>query len=261
MIKNPVLGAIIGDIVGSTYERFPGEINPNFPLFDKSKCISDDSIMTLAIANWLINEEKDLIGELQRFGRKYPNAGYGGTFSEWIRSDNPLPYNSWGNGSAMRVSPVGCVSNDFNDCLSLAKKSAEVTHNHPEGIKGAQATASAIYMALIGHSKDQIKETIETHFGYNLNRSLQEISNNGFHVSCQKSVPEAIICFLKSTDFESTVRNAVLVHGDTDTQAAIAGSIAAAYYGIPEDIAEQGLKYLDEYLLEVFNTFSEKFKL
>ena len=261
MIKNPVLGAIIGDIVGSTYEFYRGSLSKDFPLFESSKHISDDSVMTLAIANWLINDEKDLVGELQRFGRKYEGYGYGQSFYFWIWDDNPHPYNSYGNGSAMRVSAVPCVSNNLDDCIALAKKSAEVTHCHPEGIKGAQATAAAIYLALHGEEKEGIREYIEGTFGYDLHRDLPEISNKGFKVSCQESVPEAIICFLLSDSYEETIRNAVMLRGDTDTQACIAGSIAAAYYGIPEDIANKGLEYLDNYLFTIYKKFNNKFRL
>lgn len=261
MIKNPVLGAICGDIIGSTYEFYRGSLSKDFPLFTDNKDFTDDTVMTIAIANWLLNDKQDLIKELQTFGRQFQGRGYGGTFGKWIWDEDPKPYNSWGNGSAMRVSSVGCVAKSIEECLELARQSAEVTHDHPEGIKGAQATALAIYLALKGEVKATIMSILEDRFGYDLHRDLSEISNKGFKVSCQESVPEAIICFLLSGSYEETVRNAVMLRGDTDTQACIAGSIAAAYYGIPEDIAKEGILYLDSNLYEIFVDFSRKYNL
>lgn len=257
-----IIGAIAGDMIGSLYEF--GKIKTKkFPLFSNSSTFTDDSIMTLAVANWLIKDKnsKDvLINEFKSFANRYPDGGYGGRFIKWALSPNPEPYGSWGNGSAMRVSPVAWVGNSLEEVQDLAKTSAIVTHNHPEGVKGALATADAIYLARIGVSKEEIKDHIEVRYGYDLNRTIKEIRPYyRFDVSCQGSVPESIICFLEGKDYEDTVRNAVSLGGDGDTQGAIAGSIAAAYYGVPDDIVAEAINRLDDYLLNVFLDFEEKF--
>lgn len=257
-----ILGAICGDIIGSVYEHNPIKTK-DFNLFSKRSIFTDDTVMTLAVANWLVEDKssKDvLIENLKFFGNLYINAGYGGSFYHWLQSDNPKPYGSWANGSAMRVSPCAWVGNSLDEVQDLAKISAIVTHDHPEGIKGALATADAIYLARTGSSKEEIKNHVETNYKYDLSRSVDEIRPvYSFDVSCAGSVPESIICFLEANDFEDAIKNAISLGGDADTQAAIAGSIAGAYYEIPKNIADQALNILDECLLDVYMDFEEKF--
>ena len=232
----PILGAICGDILGSFYERYATkDINTELCLpFDR---YTDDTVCTVAITDALIHKYP-FADALRTWCRKYPYAGYGGTFKKWFRQDNAGPYNSWGNGSAMRVSAVGALAKSLDEALELARESAEVTHNHPEGIKGAQATAAAIYMARTGATKAEIKSFIEDTFGYNLDRKYADIQPGySFDVSCQGSVPESIICFLESNSYEHCIRLAIAMGGDTDTMAAISGGIAAAFYGeIPSEL-------------------------
>ena len=257
-----IIGAISGDIIGSVYE-FNSIKTKDFELFRKESTFTDDTVMTLAIANWLIKDrtsEDVLVRQLQFFGNKYPNAGYGGMFKKWLSEENPRPYGSWANGSAMRVSPCAWVADSIEEAQDLAYKSAAVTHDHPEAIKGALATVDAIYLARIGARKDEIRDHIETRYEYNLNRSLDEIRPYySFDVSCAGSVPEAIICFLEARDFEDTIRNCVSLGGDADTQAAIAGGIASAYWDVPKSIAYKSIHRLDYRLLNVFIDFEEKF--
>ena len=257
-----IIGAIAGDIIGSPYE-FHSIKSKDFDLFSRKSTFTDDTIMTLAIANWLcVNKDSKhvLINNLKYFGNMYPNAGYGGRFMEWLRHDSPEPYGSWANGSAMRVSPCAWVADSLEEAQDLAKKSAIVTHNHPDGVKGALATCDAIYLARLGASKDEIKDHIELRYEYFLNRSIDEIRPNyKFDVSCRGSVPESIICFLEAENFEDTIRNAVSLGGDADTQAAIAGSIASAYWDVPKNIAYKSIHRLDYRLLKVFIDFEEKF--
>ena len=261
IIMKGIIGAICGDIIGSTREFNPIKTK-DFKLYTKKSTFTDDTIMTLAIAKWLC-EDKDskdvLIKNLKYFGNKYPNAGYGGRFAGWLIDDSPEPYGSWANGSAMRVSPCAWVAESLEEANDLAYKSAIVTHDHLEGIKGALATSDAIYLARIGANKDEIREHIEVRYDYDLNRSVDEIRPfYSFDVSCAGSVPESIICFLDAKDFEDTIRNAVSLGGDADTQAAIAGSIAGAYYDIPKNIAYKAIHRLDYDLLNVFIDFEEK---
>ena len=220
--------------------------------------------MTLASASWLITDKNDtniLIKKLQKFGNDYPNVGYGGNFSLWLKDNNPKPYNSWGNGSAMRVSPVSWISDTLSECENLAKNSAIVTHNHPEGIKGAQAIASAVFLAKIGKSKSKIKNYIENKYDYDLDRCLDEIRPKySFDVSCQGSVPESIISFLEADNFEDCIRNAVSLGGDADTQAAIARSIGSAYFDVPDSIYYKTLDLLDDNLLYYYNQFVNSLK-
>lgn len=256
-------GAIFGDMAGSTYEWHPVK-NKKFETFPIKSHFTDDTVMTLAVASWLssTNRTSDaLVKSMQYFGSLYPHAGYGRNFYNWLRDENPQPYYSWGNGSAMRVSPCGWVAKTFHEAETLAEESAKVTHSHPEGIKGAQAVASAIYMAKIGSSKELIKDYIETAYSYNLSRTIEEIKSLGykFDVSCQGSVPEAIIAFLESNSFEEAIRLAIYLGGDADTQAAIAGSIAEAFYGIPTSFVESLEKRLDKTLLDVLNQFNNKY--
>ena len=234
-----VIGAIGGDIIGSPYEFFSTK-DYDFRLFNPNSRITDDSVMTIAVAEWII-KGGNLSEIMQKWGRGYMRVGYGGMFKYWLKTEKPRPYNSFGNGSAMRVSAVGCAYDSLDETLAKAKESAEVTHNHPEGVKGAQATAAAIFMARTGSSKEEIKQYVGKTFGYDLNRTIEEIRPGySFEVSCQGSVPESIIAFLESSDYESAVRLAVSLGGDADTMGAIAGGIAAAFYGeIPDDIYAQ----------------------
>ena len=236
-------GAILGDIIGSPFEFDRGDKTKNFDLFSKGCDFTDDSVMTIAVGEALLavgpeatvkEIEEAVVTNMQDWGKRYPYAGYGGRFRYWLRERNPKPYGSYGNGSAMRVSAAGWLYDSLERTREVARATANVTHNHPEGIKGAEATASAIYMARNGSSKEEIKEYIEREFHYNLDRTLDEI-RPGYHMdeTCQRTVPEAIIAFLESKDFEDAIRNAVSLGGDTDTLGAITGSIAEAFYGIP----------------------------
>jgi ADP-ribosylglycohydrolase len=210
--------------------------------------------MTVAVAEGLMNggAADDFIDAIKKFGRLYPHSGYGGNFKRWLRSDDRKPYNSWGNGSAMRVAPCAWFAESLEQAEELAERSAEVTHNHAEGIKGAQATAAAIYIARTGQSKAVIKEYLESKYGYNLSLTLEEIRPRyRFDVSCQGTVPEAVMAFLESVDFEDAIRNAISLGGDSDTLAAITGAIAEAAYGVPDAIREKALLYLDDTLLTV----------
>ena len=257
-----IIGAIAGDIIGSTREHYPIKTK-DFNLFAGKSIFTDDSIMTLAIANWLIKDKNSsnvLIDELKYFGNRYPDGGYGGMFRDWLMQDSPEAYGSYANGSAMRVSPCAWVGETLEEVQDLAYKSAVVTHNHPDAIKGALATADAIYLARIGASKNEIKDHIETRYEYELGMPLDVIRPNyTFDVSCDGSVPESIICFLEAQDFEDAIRNAVSLGGDADTQAAIAGSIASAYWDVPDEIAFRAIDYLDDFLLGVFREFEETF--
>ena len=233
-----MLGAIIGDIVGSKYEFFNIKTK-DFPLFSSDSTYTDDTIMTIAVAKALLRSREEnrdfkpiLIEEMQAYGKKYPypRGGYGRRFSCWLTSPDPEPYNSFGNGSAMRVSPCGLIANELSEALSLAKASAEVTHNHPEGIKGAQAVAGAVFLAKQHKEKDEIADFIRTNF-YDLDFTLEDIrASYRFNETCQGTVPQAIVAFLESTSFEDAIRNAVSLGGDCDTLTAITGSIAWAYY-------------------------------
>ncbi|MBI4853927.1 MAG: ADP-ribosylglycohydrolase family protein [Acidobacteria bacterium] len=256
-----MLGAIAGDIIGSCYEGKPLK-STHFPLFSKHSRFTDDTVLTLAVAHSILKKLPYEIS-IKNFARAYPDAGYGGTFFQWMLSQDNQPYNSWGNGSAMRVSPVGFAFNTIEEVLAEAKKSAEVTHNHPEGIKGAQATAVAVFLARNGSSKSEIKEYISNNFQYNLDRTLAEIRPSySFDVSCQGSVPESIISFLESDNYKSAVKNAISLGGDADTMACISGAIAQAYYKeIPEELVTKTRELLTEDLLEVLDQFNSKFNL
>ena len=246
-----MLGAIAGDIIGSFYERAPIKTKM-FPLFSYRSTFTDDTVLTVATA-YAINNEIGYAEAYKQFARKYPDAGYGGSFLKWAMGSSDEPYNSWGNGAAMRVSPIGFMFNDIDEVLAEAKKSAEVTHDHPEGIKGAQAVALAIVLARNGESKEFIKQLITEQFGYDFTRTLDEIRPAySFEVSAQKSVPEAIICFLESTNFEDAIRNAVSLGGDADTMACIAGGIAEAFYGgVPDKIAASAKELLPAEFIDI----------
>ena len=256
-------GAILGDIIGSPYEFDRGEKTKVFPLFSEESHFTDDTVMTIAVASTLLCVPRDydaispmVMSSMQKWGHEYPRAGYGGKFREWLRAEDPKPYGSFGNGSAMRVSAVGWLYDTAELTRLVARLTAKVTHNHPEGIKGAEAVASAIFLARTGESKKTIKKYIEDEFAYNLSRTLDEIRPN-YHmdVTCQGSVPEAIIAFLESTDFEDAVRNAVSIGGDTDTIACIAGSIAEAYYGLTPIQEDECLKRIPNKMKDVLHRF------
>ena len=260
-MQNYILGAIAGDIIGSIYE-WHNIKTTEFPLFTYRSKFTDDSVLTFATMNAIV-EHTPYVNNYYEFGNRYIGKGYGPSFKKWLLEGNMQPYNSWGNGSAMRVSPIGWAFNTLAEVLEEAKKSAECTHNHPEGIKGAQAIASAIFLARSGKTKDEIKSYIENTFGYDLNRTIDEIRPTyKFEVSCQKSVPEAIIAFLESTDFENAIRLAVSLGGDSDTIGCITGSIAEAFYGnIPEHIRNAVLKILPRELIELNEKFSNTIKI
>ncbi len=256
-----MLGAIAGDIIGSVYEARPIKTK-SFDLFSNASRFTDDTVLTVAIADAILNKE-DYGKTIQRYGRKYPNAGYGFLFYNWLFSTNPEPYNSWGNGSAMRVSPVGFSLGTIDEVLVEAEKTAAVTHNHPHGIAGAQAIALSVFLARKGHSKAEIQKQVSLRFGYDLNRTIAEIRPSyGFDVTCRGSVPEAIIAFLESVDFEDAIRLAVSLGGDSDTLACMAGAVAQAYYhDIPEDIVSKVYARLPAEFVAVIDAFNRKFKL
>lgn len=260
-------GAILGDIIGSPFEFDRGDKTKDFKLFSRRSHFTDDSVMTLAVCEALLKVGQDVtvkeiedavISSMQSWGRRYPHAGYGGYFRRWLTARHPEPYNSYGNGSAMRVSAAGWLYDSLEKTRVVAKATANVTHNHPEGIKGAEATASAIFMARNGSSKEEIKKYIENEFHYDLNRTLNEI-RPGYHMdeTCQKTVPEAIIAFLEAKDFEDAIRNAVSLGGDTDTLGAITGSIAEAYYGIPEWLITECRKRINKDMRVVLDDFND----
>jgi len=254
-----MIGAIAGDIIGSVYETHSIKTE-EFPLFSPGCRFTDDTVMTVATADAILTG-KGYAEAYREWGRLYPHAGYGGMFRQWLRSDDMGPYNSFGNGSAMRVSPVGFAFDTLDKVLEEAKKSAEVTHNHPEGIKGAQATATAIYLARTGKSKDEIKEYIESNFNYDLGATLAEIRPHyRFDPTCQGSVPQAVIAFLESISYEDAVRKAISLGGDTDTQGCITGGIAQAYYKtIHDHIIKKARALLDGRLLKVVDLFNARY--
>ncbi len=254
-----MIGAIAGDIIGSVYEAHPIKYT-GFPLFSPYAAFTDDTVLTVASA-YSILENVDYANAFKTFGLKYPHAGYGSSFYHWIFSPHSGPYNSWGNGSAMRVSPVGFAFDSTGDVLREAERNAAVTHNHPEGIKGAQATALAVFFARKGESKEYITREISNRFAYDLSRSLDEIRPGySFDVSCQGSVPESIIAFLESHDFEDAVRKAISLGGDSDTMACIAGGIAQAFYKeIPEIILKNIRERLPEEFLLIMDKFTTRF--
>lgn len=252
-----MLGAIIGDICGSVYERTPAK-DKDFPLIEKLSNFTDDTVLTVAIADAILSN-KDFGETLRAYALQYPLRGYGFRFNFWTTSKNPEPYNSFGNGSAMRVSSVGWLCNSIEEVLDVAKQSAEVTHNHEEGIKGAQAVALAIFLARNGANKDEIKKELETRFQYNLQDSYEETCRDySFDITCQGSVPQAIIAFFASSDYEDTIRKAIWLKGDADTQACIAGSIAEAYYKeIPQELRDKAYEVLPKELIFVFEQFKK----
>lgn len=257
-------GAILGDIIGSPYEFDRGKKTRDFPFFDKGCSFTDDSVMTIAVAEALmrangmgvIDDEratKDLVIDMMhKWGHRYPNAGYGGRFYGWLADSKREPYNSFGNGSAMRVSSVGWMYDDLETTRKIARWTSEVTHNHPEGVKGAESTASAIWMSRNGYSKDEIRQYIIKEFGYDLSRTCDEIRPGYYHVeSCQQTVPEAITAFLEGNDFEDVIRTAVSLGGDCDTLTCIAGSIAEAFYGVPDYLKDECEKRLPDDIADI----------
>lgn len=257
-----ILGAVAGDTIGSVYE-FENCRSTHFPLFTEGSCETDDSVLTFATMDVLLNNG-DYTKTYQEYGRNYPDplGGYGARFSLWIDSDDPKPYNSWGNGSAMRVSPIGWAFDTLAETLEEAKRSAIVSHDHPEGVKGAQATAVAIYLGRTGKSKEEIKKFITEEFGYNLHRKIDEIRPDYyFSESCQQSVPEAIIAFLESHDVEHAIRLAISIGGDSDTIACITGGIAEAFYGeVPEPIVQKVLEILPKEFVDLASVFSLEYR-
>ena len=255
-----MIGAIAGDIIGSVHEG-AGTKTKEFPLFVEDSCFTDDTVLTVAVANKLLHGG-DYVDLFHEYFHAYPHAGYGGNFIRWAGYRRREPYNSWGNGSAMRVSPVGLACDTMESVLEEAKRSAEVTHNHPKGIRGAQATAAAIFLAHTGHGKDEIRAFVESQFEYDLSERLDDIRETyTFDVSCQGSVPQSIIAFLESTDYEDAVRNAISLGGDADTMACIAGGIAEAFYGgVPREIRERALGRLDERLRVTIGKFYGRFE-
>ena len=259
MGKVKMLGALVGDIVGSVYE-FHNVKYTDFELFTPWTNFTDDSVMTLAVAKWLMEDEsrsmQGLAYYMQELGKMYPNAGYGGNFSAWLYQEHPQPYNSWGNGSGMRVSPVGLYARTLDEALALAAVTAAVTHNHPEGVKGAQAIAASMFLCREGRSKEEIRDYVERVFDYDLHRRIEDIRPSySFDVSCQGSVPEAIIAFLEGNDFEEVIRLAVSIGGDSDTIACMAGAIAACLYPIPDWMAEKCDVVLTDELRQIKDQF------
>ena len=270
-MESKMIGAIVGDIAGSRFE-WHNRKTKRFTLLrakgeSRHPCyFTDDTVMTLAVAEaifkWRQNGSGDYddlsslaVQMMQEFGRRYPRAGYGGAFRHWLYADNPQPYNSWGNGSAMRVSACGWAGQTLDEVKAMSRAVTEVTHNHPEGIKGAEATAVATFLARTGKSMEEIKEVVVRDY-YLLDFTLDEIRPGyEFDVSCQGSVPPALEAFFESTSFEDAIRNAISIGGDSDTIAAITGAVAGAYYGVPEDIREKAERFLDPCLLETLHAF------
>ena len=273
-MKNGIIGAIVGDIAGSRFE-WHNRKTKRFTLLrakgeSRHPCyFTDDTVMTLAVADAIMKWREngggaydalsaETVMSMQNFGRRYPHAGYGGAFRRWLRDEFPQPYNSWGNGSAMRVSACGWAGQTLDEVKALSRAVTEVTHNHPEGIKGAEATAVATFLARTGKSMDEIKAVIVRDY-YPLDFTLDEIRPAyEFDVSCQGSVPPALEAFFESTSFEDAIRNAISIGGDSDTIAAITGAVAGAYYGVPEDIREKAERFLDPCLLETLHAFERE---
>ena len=262
-------GAILGDIIGSPYEFDQGNKTKDFTLFEKGCGFTDDSVMTIAVAEALMDslgkgeaEHKlALFASMQNWGRAYPDAGYGTNFNNWLWEEFPEPYGSWGNGSAMRASSAGWLYDTLEETLEKARWSAVVTHNHPEGIKGAECTAAVIWLARNGKSKEEIRKFVEDVFGYDLSRTCDEIRPEYRHVeSCQGTVPEAVTAFLEGNDFEDVIRTAVSLGGDCDTLTCIAGSMAEAFYGVPEELKEECRKRITPEMREVLERFEKAVK-
>ncbi len=254
-----MIGAIAGDIIGSVYE-WNNIKTKNFELFTGGNFFTDDSILTVALADSILTCTP-YADNLKKFFNLYPNAGYGGAFRKWAQGSHSKPYNSWGNGAAMRISPVGYAFNDIDVVMQKAREFTEITHSHPEGIKGGQAVAAAIFLARSGKTKIEISDFIEKTFGYDLSFAIDDIRDSyAFDVSCQGTVPQAIRAFIESTGFEDAIRTAVSLGGDTDTLACITGGIAQAFYkGVPEPILSKVYEILDGYLGEITKAFIKKY--
>ena len=259
-------GAILGDIIGEPYEFDRGNKTRDFPLFSKRPEYTDDTVMTIAVAEALLDAmgqsddeiRKVLVDSMQRWGARYPDTGYGGMFWNWLHTENPRPYGSFGNGSAMRVSSAGWLFDSFDETWRKARLTAEVTHNHPEGIKGAECVATVIWLARHGKPKEEIRAFVEDTFGYDLSRTCDEIRPGYHHVeSCQETVPEAVTAFLEGKDFEDVIRTAVSLGGDCDTLTCIAGSMAEAFYGVPPRLIEQCETLLPDDMLQVIRRFNK----
>lgn len=255
-----MFGAIAGDIIGSIYEAGPIK-HKSFQLFHPACTYTDDSVLTVAVANAIL-ENRPYRDEVLRLGRRFPYAGYGGSFRQWLRAEDPAPYGSWGNGAAMRVSPISFAFDTVEEVLDHAKESATITHDHPEGVKGAQAAALVGFLARTGASRENIRQEISERFDYDLNRTVDTIRPAySFDVSCQRTVPEAIVSFLDSESYEDAVRNAVSLGGDSDTLACIAGGIAEAFYGgVPENVFECAKTILDDELLDIAESFCVRYR-
>jgi ADP-ribosylglycohydrolase len=257
--SNTIIGAVIGDVIGSVFE-WRNIKTTEFNLFNSECNFTDDTVLTIAVADCILNK-KNFAKTIWEYGRKYNGRGYGGSFNNWLQEKSLTPYGSFGNGSAMRASAVGFAFDDIKTVMDIAKKSAEVTHNHPEGIKGAQATATAIFLAKKGKSKQEIKNHIASTFNYNLAFTLDEIRPTyEYDVTCQGSVPQAIVAFLESVDFENAIRLAISIGGDSDTIACITGGIASAYYKeIPQKIIDFVKSKLPDEYISIIEIFDEKF--
>lgn len=261
-----MLGALIGDIVGSPYE-WKNIKSKNFPLFRRTSAMTDDSVLTAAVASALLMEgwkkdleqfKADLVGELRRLGHHYLGFAFGPRFERWLLSDDPKPYHSYGNGSAVRVSPVAWVAESLPECLSLAKASAEVTHDHPDGIAGALAVAGAVYLARMGENKETIRDHVTRY--YRLDFTLDEIRKDyTLDTSCAGSVPQALEAFFEAEDFEDALRGAVSIGGDSDTIASIAGAVAAAFYGVPKAIRAEAMRCIDGEVRNVYDRFAKEY--
>jgi ADP-ribosylglycohydrolase len=256
-----VLGAIAGDVIGSVHE-WTATKTKNFPLFVRGSMFTDDSVLTVAVADWILRGN-DLIDTFHQYVRSYPGRGYGSMFAEWARTLSRQPYNSYGNGSAMRVSPVGFAFGTMEEVLTRAGQSAAVTHDHTEGIRGAQATAAAVFHARTYRDKDKLRDFVTAQFGYDLGKRLDEIRPRyTFNETCNGTVPQALIAFLESTDYEDAIRNAISLGGDADTLACITGGVAEAFYGgVPRDIADSVIGLLDEKIVAVVDEFRQRFNL
>lgn len=266
MNKDVLLGTIIGDIAGSRFELVNNKYGKEFEFLHKYCRYTDDSVMTLAVAKAFLeskedysNFEEQVVKSMTEVGRKYPSCGYGPSFYRWIMSDDHKPYGSFGNGSAMRISAVGVVAKSIDEIKKLSAIVTNVSHNHPDSINGSEATAVAIYMALNGKSKEEIKEYIENNYFKIDDLKIDTMKPQYFHINCVETVKQSLGAFLESTDYEDAIRNAIALGGDSDTIGAITGSIASAYYGIPEDFCNKALEYLDEYLIKIHDDFNEKY--
>lgn len=264
--KDVILGTIIGDIAGSRFELVNNKYGKEFEFLHKFCRYTDDSVMTLAVAKAFLkakedysNLEEQVIKSMTEVGRKYPSCGYGPSFYRWIMSEDHKPYESFGNGSAMRISAVGVVAKSIDEIKKLSAIVTNVSHNHPDSINGSEATAVAIHMALNGKSKDEIKKYIEDNYFKIDDLKIDTMKPQYFHINCVETVKQSIGAFLESTNYEDAIRNAIALGGDSDTIGAITGSIASAFYGIPEDISKKALEYLDDYLIKIHDDFNKKY--